>query len=808
MASLIKTDMIEYLRNVNSCKEISNGILLEVDRELVRIEVIKDNILRIKISQNRIFDENPTWATDFKLPSNPKFTVNDSENSIVLSTDKIELSISKDNFSMNCIRNDGTNVFSTCTDTEGKSIAYGYLNNKFIITRKYVYKDNIYGLGEKTGQIDKSGENYVMWNTDILAPDTHHHFHLSDSDPKNDPTSNVFDPYYVSIPFFYHIPADKTHRNAAGFFIDNSYKAFFEFTNSNQYRFQFNGGQYTEYIFAGPSMKDILSEYTWVTGRMQAPPIWALGYHQCRWFPYIQEELEDMAEKFVKEKIPCDTLWIDIDYMDGYRVFTWNKDKFPEREKMIQKLEDMGIRVITIIDPGVKYEPGNPVFDEAVEKNLLCKAENGQLYIGAVWPGRTVFPDFTKEETREWWGELNAEHVKSGLAGIWNDMNEPATGVINTNDMLFDIDGENFSHERIHNQYAILMAMGTRNGLLKAMPEKRTFILSRAGSPGIQRYSANWMGDNMSRWEHLEMSIAMGSGLGISGQPFVGADAGGFGESATAELLIRWMQYATFTPFFRNHNSDKKDQYLWSFGKATKELCKKTTQMRYRLMPYVYSQFMEASKTGEPIQRPLVYDYQSDKTVANISDEYLFGKKILVAPICKAGQTSRSVYLPEGAWYNLNTGEINEGNSYVTAEAPMEFIPTFVKAGSIIPMLQKIPVSTMNLHPEQIDLHVFVPLVDGSYTDILHEDDGLTFNFQKGKYLRTFFTLSKKDGVLLIKASVSGNGFAESARQTFRFIFHNLAKTTGKLNGNEVEIKNKTLLVDNSGNDFELECYT
>ena len=313
---------------------------------------------------------------------------------------------------------------------------------------------------------------------------------------------------------------------------------------------------------------------------------------------------------------------------------------------MLKRLADKGFRTITIIDPGVKHDPGYGVFDQAVEREVLCRTEGGDIYIGQVWPGNTAFPDFATQEAREWWGELNAAHVESGLAGIWNDMNEPATGNIDPRAMRFNRGRD--SHERYHNQYALLMAMGTTQGLLAAMPDKRTFVLSRAGFAGIQRYAANWMGDNLSRWDHLWVSIPMGTGLGLSGQAFVGADIGGFAGNSNAELYLRWMQYGALTPFCRNHSEiGNVDQYAWSWGDVVQAIVREALRLRYRLMPYIYAAFLAASETGAPVQRPLVFDHQDDPMVRDLDDEYLFGRDLLVAPVLEPGQTSRQVYLPD-----------------------------------------------------------------------------------------------------------------------------------------------------------------
>ena len=518
-------------------------------------------------------------------------------------------------------------------------------------------EDAIYGLGEKAGAHNRKGRDFTLWNTDVLDDAATAEFIAGRDagDPRADPTSAYFDPYYVSIPFFHH------HAQPSGAigssFVDNSHRATYDFVATDEYAIHFEGGQYTEYVFAGPELPDVLEAYTWLTGRASLPPLWALGYHQCRWFAYSQDAVEALGARHRELGLPCDVLWLDIDYMDGYRVFTWDTEAFPDAPGMLERLRAEGFRVITIIDPGVKAEPGYATFDQGIERGVFCRTEGGDVYIGQVWPGDTAFPDFVTEEARAWWGELNAAHVQSGLAGIWNDMNEPATGVIAPGRMRF-ARGER-PHERHHNEYALLMAMGTVTGLREAMPELRTFVLTRAGSPGIQRYAANWMGDNQSRWDHLWVSMPMAAGFGLSGQPFVGADVGGFMGHADAEMFLRWMQYGTLTPFCRNHSMmGNVDQYAWSWGETALGHVRAAIELRYRLLPYLYACFVRAAETGAPVQRPLVFDHQHDAAVRDIDDEFLLGPDLLVAPVIAAGTTARQVYLPAGDWYDWHTGEV------------------------------------------------------------------------------------------------------------------------------------------------------
>ena len=445
------------------------------------------------------------------------------------------------------------------------------------------------------------------------------------------------------------------------------------------------------------------------------------------------------------------------------------------------------------------------MFDDGAAQNLFCKTQGSRTYIGSVWPGRTAFPDFVKKDTREWWGRLNAQHVQSGLSGIWNDMNEPATAGCDCLDMRFDRDGRNHPHEQYHNQYGMLMAMGTVEGLLSARPNERTFVLSRAGFSGIQRYAANWMGDNMSRWEHLAMSIPMGMGMGISGQPFVGADCGGFAEAAGGELLARWTQCAALTPFFRNHNCDPKDQYPWAFGPAVERICRDAIRLRYRLLPYIYTSFMESAETGVPVQRPLVYGFQDDPGAACVSDQFMLGGALMVAPVCQAGQVARAVYLPDATWVDWYTGK-TYGGGWVSMDAPPDRIPLLVRGGAVVPMLTHVPDSTMKLRPQVLDLIIAVPADGESLTSALHEDDGLTFAFQRGAYRRTTFNVTRAGDRLTIKATVAGDGFPEFRRNKFRLLFRGAKVVSAKCAGKALVVKAGAFELRNDGKGFQVDA--
>lgn len=804
---------IRYTR-LHSVHETPAGIIGELHGEFFRVDVIRDDVVRFKISRGGTFDETPSHAISADLSElSADFSTDISDERALVTTSSLIVSVGLDPFCINVHRTDGTPIFETAprkitlhgltmadtaeTMTDGFN-TYATLNDAFTFSRRRTPGDAFFGLGEKTGTGNRSGRDFTLWNVDVLNPTASGEFSSvrAADDPRADNRGTEFDPYYVSIPFFYH--RDAASGAMSGSFVDNSYRAAYDFSPGDHFQVHFSGGQYTEYVFAGPTAQQILEAYTWLTGRMNLPPLWSLGYQQCRWHKYNQDDVLAIADCLRSNEIPCDGLWLDIEYMDGYRVFTWNNELFPDPHAMISELADDGFRLTTIVDPGVKWDPGYWVYDQAKERDVLCRTDGGDTYIGQVWPGNTAFPDFATDEGRAWWGELNAAHVASGIAGIWNDMNEPATGNISPLGMRFD--KGRASHERYHNQYAMLMAMGTVQGLLKERPDDRTFVLSRAGSPGIQRYAANWMGDNVSNWDHLAVSIPMATGLGLSGQPFVGADIGGFIGSCDPELFIRWIQYGALTPFCRNHSViGQRDQYPWSFGPAILNIAREALELRYRLMPYVYTAFIEASKTGTPIQRPLILENQYDDVAVDIDDQYLFGPNLLVAPVLEPGATQRSVYLPRGTWYDWHTGESLAGQRFLAADAPLDRIPLYARAGSVVPMWSEAPLTTAGYRPEEIELHVFAPVEDGEYESFLQEDDGQSLAATHGVHLRTRFVVTKNGSAITLRAKTSGDGFPEFARQRFVVVIHDGTDRAESTDGT------RRIVIDNNGTSFSLD---
>ena len=589
-----------------------------------------------------------------------KVELTEADTKVVLTSDELAVTISKEPFRISIQNSNGDLLLD-----EGER-GMGYKASGEVVAYKRMNKeDHFYGFGEKTGFLDKRGEKYEMWNSDVYSP----------HNPETDPL-------YVSIPYFICL----NNGHAYGLFFDNTFRTTFDMkTEQTYYSFSAEGGQIDYYFMAGPKPKNILEQYTYLTGKMPLPPKWSLGYHQSRYSYASEEEVWELANQFVERDIPVDVIHLDIHYMRGYRVFTFDEERFPNPEKLVSDLREMGIRIVPIVDPGVKKDPEYETYKEGVLLDHFCKYIEGDIYHGEVWPGMSAFPDFTEEKVRKWWGDNHQFYTDLGIEGIWNDMNEPA--VFNeTKTMDVEVmhlnDGNPTTHRELHNVYGLLMGKATYEGLKEQLNGKRPFLLTRAAYAGVQRYGAVWTGDNRSFWEHLQMSLPMVMNMGLSGIPFAGPDVGGFAHDTNPELLVRWTQVGAFTPYFRNHSAlETIYQEPWQFGEEYEKILKKYIQLRYEWMPQLYSLFYEASKTGLPIMRPLLLEYPEDEKTYNLHDQFMIGNNVVVAPILTPGITDRAVYLPAGEWVEQSTGKSYEGEKVHLIHAELDELPIFVKKG-------------------------------------------------------------------------------------------------------------------------------
>ena len=585
------------------------------------------------------------------------------------------------------------------------------------IVKKLGKEDAVYGLGDKPGCLNRRGYVYVNWNTDNPAP------HV-----------DSFKSLYKSIPFFMVLGENYCY----GIFADNTYKTTFDFgfESSEYYIVSHEKGFLDYYFFPGEKPSDVVKKYTGLTGTTPLFQRWIYGSHQSRWGYCSQDEILGIAEAFEKNEIPCDVIHMDIDYMDGYRVFTFDKERFPDTKALSETLADKGIKLISIIDPGVKKDEAYFMYREGMEMDAFAHDAQGAVYENAVWPGTSVFPDFSREDVRKWWGEKTKILLDHGIRGIWNDMNEPASF---RGPLPDDVKFAAGAHDEIHNIYGHLMAKATYEGLLEQDNGRRPFVLTRAAYAGSQKYCGGWTGDNHSIWSHLTLSLEQICNLSLCGMAMCGSDIGGFGSDVTPELLVRFYQAAVFAPFFRNHSAvGTRRQEPWLFDEKTRDAVRKTVRLRYRFIPYIYDLARECERTGEPIVRPLVYEYPHDKMVRNICDEYLLGKFVLVAPVTVPGKFAREVYLPEGEWYDYETNEKYTGGKYILADAPLDKVPVFIRAGAILPVAEGNIQSTEDITSENTRILTY----PGQGTFIHYEDDNETLAYREGSYNATEYTLN------------------------------------------------------------------
>ncbi|GHO77998.1 alpha-glucosidase [Ktedonobacter sp. SOSP1-85] len=576
-----------------------------------------------------------------------------------------------------------------------------------------------FGCGERTGELEKTGTHQLFWNID--PPRGH---------------TALQNNLYVSIPFTM-VVAD---GQAWGLFLDSPARVEFDLAHEDSQRSWFGAenGDLVYYVFCGPTPQAVLERYTELTGRTPLPPLWSLGNGQSRFSYETAEEVRALARAFRERDIPCDTLYLDIDCLDGYRVFTWDNTRFPDPEGLLSELCEMGFHVVCIVDAGVKVDANYEVYTEGRERDLYCKTPQGDDYQNAVWPGVCVFPDFTNPQARAWWGDLHQGLLDAGITGIWSDMNEPALFIPLNSTMPSDVihpgGGKARLHTQVHNAYGSLMVQATREGLLRLRPQQRPFIISRSGYAGVQRHALIWTGDNSSTWEHLAMSVTQLLNLGLSGVGWAGADVGGFYGDTSGELLTRWTEFGIFQPFCRNHSEKQtRHQEPWVFGEPYTSTIRDLLKLRQRLLPYLYTLFEECHRTGAPLLRPLFWHCPEDMDAYGASDQFLCGDVLLVAPITRPGAEYRHVYLPTGTWFHYWTGERFEGPMHILAHAPLGQPALYVRANTAIPFW---PAMNYVGQAPADSLTLILYPASGSGNAALYEDTGDGYAYIEGEYAR------------------------------------------------------------------------
>jgi alpha-glucosidase len=705
--------------NVDATSLSGNTVAtLRAGTGVLTIRVLADDLIRVRFQCGPSDAPDRSWAvtkTDWPVPT---VEMKDTPASLVVTTGEMTLVVGKKPLRLT-FREKSGNLIASDDSSQGMS----WNGAAVCVWKTMPPGERYYGFGEKAGPLQKRDAAMTMWNSDIPA------------------YSAATDPLYHSIPFFYGIRAGKAY----GIFFDNTARSFFDMGKESRESYSFGAeeGDLNYYFFYGPAPKKILSRFTELVGRMPLPPRWSLGYQQCRWSYPTEKRVREIARGFRSRNIPCDVIYLDIDYMDGYRIFTWNQKSFPDPAGLIRDLASDGFKVAVIVDPGIKVDSSYGAYRSGLEGHQFVRNADGTVYRGAVWPGICAFPDFTSAAARTWWGNQFAGLVGAGVRGFWNDMNEPSVFDVPTKTIdltaLHDDGGLGTTHAKNHNIYGMEMVRATYEGVRRLLPNERPFILTRASYAGGERYSAAWTGDNVASWEHLAMAIPMCLNMSVSGQPFVGADIGGFIGHPSGELFARWLQLGVFTPLMRAHSViDEKNKEPWEYGDVYTDINRETISLRYRLLPYIYTTMAEASSSGIPAMRPMVFEFPEEARFAETADEFMFGSDLLVAPVVTEGDLRRNVDLPHGTWYDFWSGVPLEGGHSVTVDAPLGRIPLFARAGSVIPTQQTVQY-TSQAPVSPLTLYAFPPGAGTESLSRYYEDDGSSFNFAGGGYERREF---------------------------------------------------------------------
>lgn len=752
-----------YTKNVNILEfKTENDVMLQ-------LSIIRDSVLRFRYSTDGYFNDDFSYAIDEEASNGyNSLDIKELEDAYLIETSKLKCYVHKEDLRISI--HDKSDVV-ILEDELGFHWEEDYEIGSNIVKMSKVSQDaeSYYGLGDKPTHFNLKGKKFQNWVTDEYA------------------FGKDKDPIYKAIPFYIGLH----HQTAYGIFFDNTFKTHFDFCHErrNVTSFWADGGEMNYYFIYGPDMNDVVVNYTDLTGKPELPPLWVLGYHQSKWSYYPESKVKEIAKNFRKHKIPCDAIYLDIDYMDGFRCFTWNKDYFPNPKKMIDELSEKGFKTIVIIDPGIKIDKYYSIYQQALENDYFCKRADGPYIKGKVWPGECNFPDFTNPEVREWWSGLYKELISDmGVKGVWNDMNEPAIMEVPTKtfhlDVRHDYDGHPCSHRKAHNVYGMQMARATYEGVKKFAYPKRPFVITRAAYSGTQRYTSTWTGDNVASWEHLWVANVQAQRMSLSGMSFVGSDIGGFAEQPTGELYARWIQLGVFHPFCRTHSSgDHGEQEPWSFDKEVLDIVRSFIELRYQLLPYLYTMFYKYVEHAVPMLKPLVLFDQEDPQTHYRTDEFIFGEHILICPVLEPNAKGRRMYIPRGNWYDFWTDERMEGGKEFWVAADIDKMPIFISEGSIIP---KYPVQQFvgELEIQQLILDVYYK--EGVKKSDVYEDSGDGYDYKKGRFSLRNFTLLGKKNELIIQQFKAGKH--ETSYQTFKIRLHGLPFKVDK-----VQVDNETI---------------
>ncbi len=748
----------QFPTKIKSYKRDLNTLHFTTENEVtLELTIVRDSVLRFRYFPTSDFNNDFSYAISKNASMGyNQLDITEDKEKYVITTSKLICHINKANLRASMY--DAKSKALINEDEHGFHWEENYENGGNIVKMsKISHKgESYYGLGDKPVSLNLKGKRFINWVTDSYS------------------FTKKSDPIYKAIPFFTGIHLGKAY----GIFFDNSFRTYFDFAQERKdvSSFWAQGGHMNYYFIYGPKMIDVVESYTDLTGKpIELPPLWALGYHQCKWSYYPESKVREITTKFRDLRIPCDAIYLDIDYMEDFKCFTWNKEHFPNPKKMVKELTDEGFKTIVIIDPGIKIDMDYDVFKEGLEKDYFCKRADGPYMKGKVWPGDCYFPDFTNPEVRTWWSDLFKDLIENiGVKGVWNDMNEPAVMEVPNKtfpkDVRHNYDGNYCSHRKAHNVYGMQMARATYHGVKKYAHPKRPFVITRAAFSGTQRYTSTWTGDNKATWEHLWIANIQAQRMAMSGFSFAGSDIGGFEGQPDGELYARWIQLGAFHPFFRTHSSgDHGDQEPWTFGEEITDIVRKFIELRYELLPYLYTAFWNYLNEGTPILKSLVLYDQEDTQTHHRNDEFIFGDKIMVCPIIEPNAKGRRMYIPRGKWVNFWTDEIVKGGKEAWVDADINTIPIFVKQGAIIP---KYPVQQYVGEKKIKEVTLDVYYKKGKEKSNLYEDANDGYDYKKGNFSLRNFSLVGKSNTLNIQQHKIGKFI--TSYETFKIVLHGL----------------------------------
>ncbi len=777
---MITNTELEYKGDLYPTKIVAfehdvDSVYFHTDNSVIlKVTVLRDSLIRFRFTTKGYFSKDFSYAVDKSHSHGYNFLeVSEHEEFYQIKTSKVYCRIQKVDMRMSIYDLEETIILEDELGFHWEE-SYEYGGNIVKMSKSSKDGECFYGLGDKATQMNLKGKRIENFATDQYA------------------FQKDQEPLYKVVPFYIGLHNKKSY----GIFFDNTFRTFFDFCHErrNVTSYWAEGGEMNYYFIYGPQMQDVVTTYTDLTGKPELPPLWALGYHQCKWSYYPESNLKEVAAKFRELKIPCDALYLDIDYMDGFRCFTWNNDYFPDPKRMVAELAEDGFKTVVIIDPGIKIDKEYAVYKEALENDYFCKRADGPYMKGKVWPGECNFPDFTNPKVREWWAGLFKELISDiGVKGVWNDMNEPAVMEVPNKtfpmDVRHDYDGNPCSHRKAHNIYGTQMARATYHGVKRFAYPKRPFVITRSAYAGAQRYTSSWTGDNVATWEHLWIANIQVQRMSISGMGFTGSDIGGFAEQPSGELYARWIQLGVFHPFCRTHSSgDHGDQEPWAFDEEVIDITRKFVNLRYQLLPYLYTMFWQYIEEGVPMLKPLVYFDQEDVQTHYRNDEFIFGNQIVVCPILEPNALGRRMYLPRGEWYNYWTNELCKGGKELWVDTKFDQIPIFIKAGAIIP---KYPVQQYVGELEFDELILDIYYKEGKEKSVVYEDAQDGYDYKKGRYSFMSFQTTGKENELIIQSHQEGKYVTNYSKYKINFI--------------GLPFKIKTIEIDNVAVEFDSE---